>query len=138
MPSRLFPLREKAPRDLFAEDYFAYFEDLELGLYGGKKGGRAGIVTAALVKHRRGKANKLGAISREQWQQNPMIIEKMILNRYLTLARYKKESGFLRKLPGFVAYELVRWVYITLRKPFLLALLWPSLKILFGKNETTE
>lgn len=133
IPASLFPIRENSAHDVFDDSFFAYFEDMEFSLYWIKKGNHMGVAPNAKVIHHRGGGSKLERITVEAWKANRVVIEKMILNRYITLTRHISRKELFKRLPLFMGYETFRWVYIAFRKPFLLTLLAPSLKMVFNK-----
>ncbi len=130
IPTRLFPLRKESPEAVFVEDYFAYFEDVEFSQFWRNQKGNFGICLNSRIKHNRGKQSELKHITFKKWRRNQFIVKKMILNRYRTIAHYKLANISSRQLILLIIYELLRWLYIAVKKPFLLYLLWPSWKIL--------
>ncbi len=133
IPSRLFPLRNESAYAVFAEEYFAYFEDAEFSWHWKKQGHNFGVHPQVRVKHFRGQQSRLQRITRAQWRDNRFVIRKMILNRYLAIAFHETQGRLLSRMPVFFLYEIVRWLYILLRKPFLFPLFWTSWEIIFRK-----
>lgn len=133
IPASLFPVRENSACDVFDNSFFAYFEDMEFSLYWTGRGNHMGIACNARVIHHRGAGSKLERITPDSWKASRTVIEKMILNRYITLTRHISRGELFRRLPLFLGYETLRWLYIAIKKPFLLTLLSPSLKMVFSK-----
>ena len=119
IPTTLFPLRSESGTTIFCETYFAYFEDVEFSIYWRKKGGQFGVVTKAWINHHRGDQSQLKKITYKKWKTNPFIIEKMFINRYLTIIRHETLKSCLKDYPAFLFYEIVRGAYIILCKPYL-------------------
>jgi len=133
IPAKLFPLREKAAHHIFLEDFFAYFEDAEFSLYWRKKGGQFAIVPKSRVTHLRKGGSQLGAINFKQWKKNPMIIRKIIMNRYHTLVLHESGQDFLYRFPAFFCYEVARFAYLSLRRPYLVPLTLEGWMLLFQR-----
>lgn len=134
IPTSLFPLREEKERhSIFEEEFFAYFEDAEFSWYWRNRGGKFGMVNQAQIIHHRGGGSQLKGITREGWLKNRFVIEKMLRNRYLTMARHEKRGKFLKNLPHFIAYELSRLLYMMVRKPWLVRFQLSCWKIIFKK-----
>lgn len=124
IPTNLFPLRSESDSTVFCETYFAYFEDMEFSLHWRRKGGYFGMIPDALISHQRGDQSQLRKITYKKWKANPFIIEKMFINRYLTIIRYETITSLIKNHPTFLFYEIVRAIYILLRQPYLLALVF--------------
>lgn len=125
IPRSLVPLHPG--RLLFAPDYFAYFEDVELALYCQRQQIRMGLLTDLLVVHRRGGFGRLSQITSEDWEHRPAAVRGALLNRLCAWRRYSPSSW---QYPLFGGYELARGIYLFWKKPFLRPLLSEAWRIL--------
>jgi len=128
IPSRLMPLRPEAL--VFSPEYFAYFEDLELGLELERRRVPMGLLPHLHVVHRRGGLSRLQNLVEKDWQSRPNAVRGAILNRYRTWFRHFGLLAGLFHYPKLLPYEWIRWTFILLRKPWLLKLIPEILHIL--------
>jgi len=129
IPRDLLPLQ--ASRLLFAADYFAYFEDVELALFAQKHGIQMGLLPKLRFLHHRGGFGRLSQLGLKDWQQKPHAVRGALLNR---LRAWRSYSSSWAAYPGFWLYELLRGCYLFFRKPFLRSLLKEALEILTSKS----
>ena len=121
IPAQLLPLRPEAL--VFSTDYFAYFEDMELGMELQRRQVPMGLLPHIKVVHRRGGMSRLQKFTEKDWISNPKQIRGAILNRYRTLFRHNRLLFIFLRYPRLVPYEMIRWIYILFRKPWLLKLI---------------
>ena len=117
LPARLLPLRPEAP--VFSTDYFAYFEDMELGLELDRRGVPMGLMKDLRFVHRRGGFGRLREVDGSDWKERRRVVSGVLLNRYRTLFRHESLWGGIWKRPRLLPYEAIRWSYLMVRKPYL-------------------
>ena len=120
IPSRLLPLRPEAP--VFSTDYFAYFEDIELGLELAQRDVSMGLIKDLRFVHRRGGFGRLREVAGSDWKEQREVVSGVLLNRYRTLFRHEGLWGGILKRPRLLPYEAIRWSYLMFRKPYLRSL----------------
>lgn len=120
VPAQLLPLRPDAP--VFSPEYFAYFEDMELGLELALNQTPMGLVPGIRLLHQRGGFGRLRAIKSSDRHLHPQALRGVLLNRYRTMFRQEGISA-LWKRPQLLFYEPARWTYLLLRYPYLASLL---------------
>ena len=69
IPAQLLPFRPEAL--VFSTDYFAYFEDMELGLELERRQVPMGLLPQIQVVHRRGGMSRLRKFTENDWVSNP-------------------------------------------------------------------
>ncbi|MEW6325080.1 MAG: glycosyltransferase family 2 protein [Nitrospirota bacterium] len=111
--------------EYFDEDFFAFFEDADLGWRAQRGGWRGWYQPTAVAYHARGGTNPTeGARRWARWQmpRRPLEIQFHILvNRYLMLIKNESAGAFLLHLPALAWAELVDWGYVLFVQPRLLA-----------------
>ena len=132
IPAQLLPLRPEAL--VFSTDYFAYFEDMELGMELEHRQVPMGLLPQIQVVHRRGGMSRLRKFTEKDWISNPKQVRGAMLNRYRTLFRHNSLLFIFLRYPRLVPYEMMRWIYILFRKPWLLELI-PEIFSIF-RDET--
>ncbi len=120
VPAQLLPLRAEAP--VFSPEYFAYFEDMELGLELARKQIPMGLVPGIRMLHHRGGFGRLRTIKSSDRHLHPKALRGVLLNRYRTMFRHEGVS-VLWKRPQLLLYEPARWAYLLVRHPYLASLL---------------
>jgi len=116
VPVALLPLKKE--RLFFDSNYFAYFEDTELALFCKQQGLKMSLVPNLHFIHDRGGFGRLNQLTESDWQQNPEAVRGVLLNRYRCWFQYFNWKD-LPRFPGFLPYEIIRWLYIWFRKPYL-------------------
>lgn len=136
IPSALISQETDLP--IFSPEYFAYGEDLEFSLSWRFRGGRLGLVPKAWLVHRRGGFGRLKELDAEDWKHRQPAVRGALLNRYRTIFRHASKRQLLLNLPGWLAYEIGRWGYIALRKPFLMPLLLEVWAVFLEERRRSE
>ncbi|MBK8905695.1 MAG: glycosyltransferase family 2 protein [Anaerolineaceae bacterium] len=99
------------------EDFFAYYEDGDLGWRLQNKGWRCVYVPTAVVEHHR------GGSSPSAFFKKPMVFKVHTLkNRYLMLIKNASLSLVLKNLWWFIRQEILIWGYLLLHPKLLFAL----------------
>ena len=132
IPAQLLPLRPEAL--VFSTDYFAYFEDMELGMELERRQVPMGLLPQIHIVHRRGGMSRLRKFTEKDLISNSKQIRGAILNRYRTLFRHNRLFDILFRFPRLVPYEMMRWIYIVFRKPWLLELI-PEIFNIFREED---
>ncbi|HEX9639649.1 MAG TPA: glycosyltransferase family 2 protein [Acidobacteriota bacterium] len=102
--------------ELFDETFFAFCEDLDVGLRAARAGWSALYWPRAVAYHRRGGTQH--GRPRYQLLGRPAEIRYHILkNRYLLLLKHGKPGALLRDLPFIVFTELALWGVLLLTSP---------------------
>jgi GT2 family glycosyltransferase len=100
---------------VFDEDFFMYFEDLDLSWRAQLAGWRFGFVPDAIGRHERGGS---GGTS------STFILACNHRNRWLVMLRNDAAMSFLRHLPGIVYTELRATLHMLGRRPAAIPLAW--------------
>jgi len=110
----------KLDGEFFDEDYFAFYEDLDVGWRANLLGWKGYYNPRAVAYHFRGgsQQNK-GWLSRfSQLSQRPLELKfHIIKNRYLTIIKNDRWRNFLLSLPSFLKWELIMYGYLLLFDP---------------------
>ena len=129
--------------ECFDEDFFAFYEDADLGWRAHQRGWRCWYEPTALAYHARGSTNRdpdSSVWSRWQMPRRPLQIQFHILvNRYLMLIKNERMSSICARLPALMWAECVDWAYIVLIQPRLLRYVpeaWRLMKRAFMKRDT--
>ena len=77
--------------------------------------------------------SRLRKFTEKDWVSNPKQIRGAILNRYRTLFRHNSLLLIFLRYPRLVPYEMMRWIYIVFRKPWLLELI-PEIFYIFREE----
>jgi GT2 family glycosyltransferase len=100
--------------EYFDEDFFAYYEDVDLAWRAQARGWRAVYAPQATATHIRGWGDTLRkCMERREWKGPRMAL----CNRYLTIAKNDSLRNFILDMPLILAAEIPRLVYIAIRKP---------------------
>lgn len=103
--------------EYFAESFFAYKEDIDLGWRARLLGWDVRYIPAAVAHHVRAAPLAAGA-----WQRMPLDARRHSWkNHYLLMIRNDRATDLLRALPFIAAWELVRLGHALLRDPRVLA-----------------
>ncbi len=104
----------------FAEHYFCFWEDLELGWRLNNAGWRIETLLDAVAVHGRGAGAQAGR-GRLRWRR-PVELEACILtNRWMTLIRHLHPLDLAPRLPALAAWDLSLVLAGMVRRPRLLA-----------------
>lgn len=118
--------------EYFDEDFFAFYEDADLGWRAKRRGWRCWYQPTAVAYHARGGTNAIvdaaasagrGSVwARWQMPRRPLKVQFHILtNRYLMLVKNERWGDALIHLPALAWAELVDWVYLFCVQPRLFA-----------------
>lgn len=114
----------------WAESYFCFWEDLELGWRLNKRGWRILFTPEARAIHGRGAGAGEGQ-GPLRWRRPPQLEACILSNRWMTLMRHLNARDFLRKLPFLLIWDGAVTGAGILRRPALLPHLlrrWPLLR----------
>lgn len=128
--------------DYFDADYFAFYEDLDIGWRAQLLGWKAYYLPEAVAYHFRGGGlseqsrplswfERIPWIPRVSFTQKPHFIQRHIIkNRYLTILKNASWRVLLKGLPQILRLECLIWGYTLLERPSLLLVFWDVIKIL--------
>lgn len=102
--------------EAFPREFFAFWEDLDLGWRVNNAGWRVTYEPTAVAVHRRaGGAVEAGA--RLIWQRAPRVAAGIVVNRWATLLRNLHALDFLIRLPVLWAWDTAMLLYLLARRP---------------------
>jgi GT2 family glycosyltransferase len=102
--------------ELFDEEFFAFFEDLDVGLRAARAGWSAVYWPRAVAYHRRG-GTQSGRPRFQLLGRPPEIRYHILKNRYLLLIKHGAAGALLRDLPFILATEAALWAALLLTSP---------------------
>jgi GT2 family glycosyltransferase len=105
--------------EVFDEDFFAYYEDADLGWRTRLRGWRCVCAPQAVAFHARGGGDTLRrafSAPKRRWVQ-----AHALKNRYLMIMKNDLRDDLLRDLPWILRYDIPRLAYAALRAPGALA-----------------
>lgn len=100
----------------FPDEYFAFWEDLDLGWRVRNAGWQVVYEPAAVAVHRRGATAAPGR-GRLLFRRPPLVAAGIVLNRWATLARNLHTVDFLSRLPVLLVADAAMVLLLALRKP---------------------
>ncbi len=103
-------------REYFDEDFFAYWEDIDLGWRAQLKGWRSIFVANSIAYHIRGSA---GRIRKRRIKVSSVQIHSL-KNKYLSILKNDTLSNFLKDLPFILSYEIPKQSFLFLFYPDLI------------------
>jgi len=103
--------------EYFDEDFFAYYEDVDLAWRAQVRGWRAIYAPQAIATHIRGWGDTLRKHQGRFDGRGPRLA---LCNRYLTIVKNDTLGNFLPDLPLIIASEIPRLAYMAIRKPSVL------------------
>lgn len=110
----------------FDEEFFAFYEDLDLAWRARRFGWKAAYRHRALGYHARGASAR--PVSPRRWaallSRGPEIRFHIVKNRYLTILRNETLRGYLANLPFILARDLAVLSLLAATSPRVLARLW--------------
>ena len=129
--------------EVYDEDYFAFYEDLDLGWRAGLLGWRGLYQPQAVAYHYRwGTEGFQGVKGSYAFLRRPLELKYHLLkNRYLTMIKNDTLGDFLRDLPQILIFEGRLWGSILLFSPmifFYLPLAFPFLLRAFKKRKILQ
>jgi hypothetical protein len=111
----------------WAQHYFCFWEDLELGWRLGNSGWRIESCPQAVASHRRGAGAAVGG-GPLRWRRPPELEACVISNRWMTLIRHLHPLDLLPRLPLLLLWDPALVAAGAVRRPALLGHLrrrWP-------------
>jgi len=109
--------------DPWAEHYFCFWEDLELGWRLTNRGWRVIAVPEAVAIHGRGAGADSGR-GPLRWRRPPELEACVLSNRWMTMIRHLHTTDLLLRLPVLLAWDLGITVLGVIRRPRLAGYLW--------------
>lgn len=119
--------------EVFDEDFFAFYEDADLGWRAQRRGWTGWYEPEAVAYHARGATNPEGEGLWGRWQmpRRPLKIQFHILvNRYLMIVKNERLAELLRHSPALLWAELQDWGYLVFVRPRLFGYLPEALGLL--------
>lgn len=107
--------------DFFDPDFFAFYEDLEIGWRAWRAGWRAVHVPEATAVHLRSGGTPAGALGRTA-ARPAWLSAHIVKNRYLAMLRHDRVGAVLSDLPWILGRDLALWSVLLVRRPRALAL----------------
>lgn len=110
--------------EYFDEDFFAFYEDADLGWRAQRRGWRCWYQPTAVAYHARGGTNRSGGRFWGRWQmpRRPLEVQfHILLNRHLMLVKNVSAEAALRHVFVLLWADAVDLVYLLLVRPRLLA-----------------
>lgn len=122
------------PGQYFDEEFFAFFEDLDLAWRARRAGWRAVYRYRATGRHARGGAKTATGPKRftALLGRSPEVRFLVARNRWLTILRNDRPGDFLLNLPFVLARDIATFSAIALTSPSVLVRLWRE-RAAFGK-----
>jgi GT2 family glycosyltransferase len=108
------------------DEFFAFWEDLDLGWRVNNRGWRVVYAPGARAVHRRGATATPGA-GRLVFRRAPHLAACVLANRWATFARNLHTLDFLLRLPLLLPYEVLAVLAVLVRRPAVLPALWRTL-----------
>ncbi len=107
--------------DFFDPDFFAFYEDLEVGWRAWRAGWKAVHVPEATAVHLRSGGTPAGALGRTVGRP-AWLSAHIVKNRYLAMLRHDRVGALLADLPWILGRDLALWSTLLVRRPSTLAL----------------
>jgi GT2 family glycosyltransferase len=108
--------------EVFPAEYFAFWEDLDLGWRVNNAGWRVLYEPRAVAVHRRGATAGPGG-SRLIFRRTPELAASILVNRWATLLRNLHPVDFWLRLPVLLPGEVAMLAWVLLRRPAVLSAL---------------
>jgi len=112
--------------EVFPSDFFAFWEDMDLGWRVSNAGWRVVYQPLAVATHRRGATARPGG-GRLVFRRPPGLAAGMLANRWATLLRNLHPVDFLLRLPVLLPGEVLMLSVLVLRRPAIVPALWAAL-----------
>jgi GT2 family glycosyltransferase len=103
--------------EYFDEDFFAYYEDVDLAWRAQARGWQAIYTPRAIAAHVRGWGDTIRKSQERREWKGPRLA---LCNRYLTIVKNDTLHNLILDIPLILAAEIPRLVYFAMRKPSLL------------------
>ncbi len=113
-----------SPGEYYDNDYFAFWEDIDLGWRARKCGWKFIYTPNAIAYHFRGGSEKVAQHRLRILQQSPRVRIHTVKNRYLTLIKNETLLTFLFHLPCILFYDIALWSLLIFVQPNTIAHLW--------------
>jgi GT2 family glycosyltransferase len=108
------------------DEFFAFWEDLDLGWRVNNRGWRVVYAPNARAVHRRGATAAPGK-GRLVFRRAPRLAACILANRWATFARNLHTLDFLLHLPLLLPFEVLAVLAVLVRRPAVLPALWRAL-----------
>jgi GT2 family glycosyltransferase len=121
----------------WAEHFFCFWEDLELGWRLTNRGWRMLAVPEAMATHGRGGGADPGR-GPLRWRRPPELEACVLSNRWMTLIRHLHRTDLVHRLPILVAWDLAMTLLGVIRRPTLIGHLGRRLGLVYrelGRRE---
>lgn len=103
----------------WVQDYFCFWEDLEIGWHLSNRGWMVMALPEAKAHHERGAGAEAG-LGPLRWRRSPALEACIITNRWMTLVRHLHVLDLLRRLPVLLAWDAFAVAVGIIRRPVLL------------------
>ncbi|MEW6455727.1 MAG: glycosyltransferase family 2 protein [Acidobacteriota bacterium] len=122
----------KIDEEYFDEDFFSFWEDIDLGWRANLFGWKGYYVPEAVAYHFRGGTQKrktiLGNFFRIASREKPIIFH-VVKNHYLTLIKNEKLKDFVLYLPFIMGFDILLFLYLLFFSPSIFAMIYKNRKI---------
>jgi GT2 family glycosyltransferase len=112
--------------EVFPADYFAFWEDVDLGWRVSNAGWRVIYEPRAVATHRRAATATPGK-GRLIFRRSPVLAGGIVANRWATLVRNLHTVDFLLRVPVLLPGEVAMLLILLLRRPGIARALWAAL-----------
>lgn len=124
-------------RGPWAEHFFCFWEDLELGWRLTNRGWRVMAAPEAVAVHGRGAGAAVGS-GPLRWRRPPELEACVLSNRWMTLIRHLDVRDLVRRLPVLLPWDLFLTAAGVLRRPRLAGHLWRRLGLVYRELDRRE
>jgi hypothetical protein len=121
----------------WAEHFFCFWEDLELGWRLTNRGFSVLAAPHAVAVHGRGAGAAAGR-GPLRWRRPPELEACVLSNRWMTLARHLHRADLARRMPVLLAWDLGMTVLSAVRRPRLLGHLRRRLPLVYRELSRRE
>jgi len=118
----------KIDNEILDEDFFAYYDDVDIGWRAQLAGWKCLYVPQAIAYHARGGENALRGAKKSSSSVTAKILA--IRNRYLTILKNDSAINILSHLHYIIFYEIVRTSFLFIYSPYMLKGIFYSFKLL--------
>jgi GT2 family glycosyltransferase len=121
----------------WAEHYFCFWEDLELGWRLTNRGWKVVAAPEAVAEHGRGAGADAGR-GPLRWRRPPQLEACVLSNRWMTFIRHLHSRDLVRRLPVLLAWDVGMTVAGVVRRPRLLGHLRRRLGVVYRERGRRE